>query len=230
MNTAAAAPPSAAPDDTLARGLRGFGPIGLTGMLVVLAAALVPPLGAIAALAWTWRSRTPWSAVGFARPASWGRSLAAGIAIGVALKFALKAVVMPLLGAPAVNATYHSLTGNTAALPGMIVMILVVAAFGEETFYRGWLFERFGALLGTRWPARIAALLITTTLFAAAHLRDQGLPGAEQAALTGLVVGALYLRTRQLWVPMFAHAAYDLTALALIYWNLEERVAHLLFK
>ena len=29
---------------------------------------------------------------------------------------------------------------------------------------------------------------------------------------------------------MFAHAAFDLTALATIYWNLESEVAHLFFK
>jgi hypothetical protein len=29
---------------------------------------------------------------------------------------------------------------------------------------------------------------------------------------------------------MFAHAAFDLTAVAMIYWNLESEVAHLLFK
>ena len=29
---------------------------------------------------------------------------------------------------------------------------------------------------------------------------------------------------------MFAHAAFDLTALAIIYWNLEFKVAHLIFK
>jgi hypothetical protein len=29
---------------------------------------------------------------------------------------------------------------------------------------------------------------------------------------------------------IIAHAAFDLTALAMIYWNLESKVAHLLFK
>jgi hypothetical protein len=29
---------------------------------------------------------------------------------------------------------------------------------------------------------------------------------------------------------MVAHAAFDLTALAIIYWNLETKVAHLVFR
>lgn len=46
-----------------------------------------------------------------------------------------------------------------------------------------------------------------------------GLPGTGTAfALTG-----------QIWIPMIAHAMFDLTALAIIYWNLEGTVARLLF-
>jgi hypothetical protein len=33
-----------------------------------------------------------------------------------------------------------------------------------------------------------------------------------------------------LWIPMFAHAPFDLTALGIIYWNVESSVAHLIFK
>lgn len=38
------------------------------------------------------------------------------------------------------------------------------------------------------------------------------------------------LATALLWIPMFAHAAFDLTALGIIYWNVESSVAHLIFK
>jgi hypothetical protein len=31
-------------------------------------------------------------------------------------------------------------------------------------------------------------------------------------------------------MPMVAHAAFDLTAVAMIHWNLESDVAHLIFK
>jgi membrane protease YdiL (CAAX protease family) len=46
----------------------------------------------------------------------------------------------------------------------------------------------------------------------------------------GLVIGALYLANgRKLWTLMVAHASFDLTAAAMIYLNLETRVAHLVF-
>jgi hypothetical protein len=36
--------------------------------------------------------------------------------------------------------------------------------------------------------------------------------------------------TGRIFMLMIAHAAFDLTALAIIYWSLETAVAHLIFK
>lgn len=36
--------------------------------------------------------------------------------------------------------------------------------------------------------------------------------------------------TGRIWMLMVAHAAFDLTALAVIYWNLESKVAHFRFR
>jgi membrane protease YdiL (CAAX protease family) len=180
-------------------------------------------------LAWVQASETPWSDIGFVRPKSWPRTVATGLLFGALFKLVMKAVVMPLLGAPAVNAPYHYLAGNTAALPVILFAVIVVAGFGEETVYRGFLFERLGKLLGTSGRAKITIVLITTALFATAHYPDQGIPGVEQAVFTGLVFGGIYARTGQLFMVMVAHAAFDVVAIALIYWNLETRIAHLFF-
>jgi membrane protease YdiL (CAAX protease family) len=72
--------------------------------------------------------------------------------------------------------------------------------------------------------------VLTAGLFAAGHYHVQGFGGAEQAMITGLVFGTVFAVTGRIWMLMFAHAAYDLTAVALIYWNLESQVAHLVFK
>jgi len=52
----------------------------------------------------------------------------------------------------------------------------------------------------------------------------------EQAAIVGLVFGTIFAVTGRIWMLMCAHAAFDLVALALIYWNLESEVAHLVFQ
>lgn len=168
-----AAPPS---DELFAARLRGFGPIGILGILLILLTGnvvvgkkmVVLPIGAVFVLLWTWRSRTPWREIGYSRPRSW---------IG--------------------------------------------------TVYA---FERLGKLLGSSVAAKTAIVLLTSALFGLDHYRVQGLAGAEQAAIAGLVYGTISAVTGRIWIIMCGHATFDLTALAMIYWNLEDRIAHLVLK
>ncbi len=214
-----------------AQRLRGFGPLGVLAVMVILAGSLLgPPVGALLVLAWAKLSRTPPQALGFRTPRSWPVTLAAGVASGIVFKLGMKAVVMPLLGAPASNMQYRWLVGNAGALPGMIAVVLVSAGFGEEVFFRGYLFERLGKLLGPSKVAVASTVLLSATLFALAHYRDQGLPGVEQAAVTGLVFGGIFAWRKQIWAVMVLHVAFDLTAVTLIYNNWEVTVAHLLFR
>ena len=217
-------------DDQLADELRGFGPAGIASLVAILLGNLLfLPLSAILALAWAWRSDTPWSDLGIVRPRRWLTTIAAGVGIGVALKLFSKTIVLPLLHADPINHAFHHLAGNRAAIPFMLYQLVIGAGFGEEVLFRGYLFERLGRLLGHGMPARLATLLLTSVLFALAHLPQQGVPGAEQALLTGLAFGTLYLATGSLALPMVAHAAFDLFAYWMIFFNLETRVAHLVF-
>ncbi len=218
-------------DDRFAADLRGFGPLGILATLVILAGNLVAaPLSAVLVLLWVWRSRTPWREIGFVRPRSWALTAVAGISLGVAFKFLMKAIVMPLLGAPPVNQAYHYLAGNRDALPGAIIAMIVIAGFGEETVFRGWMFERLGKRFGRGAWAKVVTVVLTSIVFGAAHYSVQGLPGTEQATITGLVFGTIFMSSGRIWMVMIAHAAFDLTALWMIYWNLETSVAHLVFR
>jgi len=108
--------------------------------------------------------------------------------------------------------------------------MVVTGGFGEETFFRGYLFERFGKLIGHSRGAKALTVLMTSVVFASLHYFDQGLAGAEQATMTGLVFGTVFAFTGRLWTLMCAHAAFDLTAVAIIYGGLESSVAHLVFR
>ncbi len=232
MSASTPTPPA---DDSLAAALRGFGPAGILAIvLVALSGTIAPggiaiPLGALLVLGWARWSRTPWREIGYVRPRSWVATVVVGLVLGVAFKLAMKAVVMPLLGADPVNRAYHYLAGNRAALPSA-AWAMLMAGFGEETVFRGFLFERLRRLLGPGVGARIAIVLVTSLLFGAAHIPSQGLAGAEQAVVTGLVFGAIFAATGQIWMLMCAHAAFDLTALSLIYWDVESKVAHWFLK
>ena len=217
-------------EDLLATHLRGFGPLGLLAIFFILYAHLyfVPLAGAMV-LVWARLSRAPWRELGLVRPQSWVRSAVIGTVFGVALKFFMKAVTMPLLGAPPVNQSYHYLAGNRAEIPWFLLTILG-AGVAEEIVFRGYAFERLSKLLGPGIGVKWAAVLLTAVWFGSAHYLNQGIPGVENAAIIGLVFGAIFVYTGQLFMLMCAHTAVDLAAYALIYWNLESRVAHLIFK
>ncbi|HXA83551.1 MAG TPA: type II CAAX endopeptidase family protein [Candidatus Dormibacteraeota bacterium] len=223
------------PDDRFAAKLRRFGSLGIFAILIILFTGnlflgpIVIPVGAILVLVWVKLSRTPWRDIGYVRSQNWIATVALGLAFGIALKFLMKAIVMPLLGADPINWAYHSWAGNRALLPAAIWACLV-AGWGEETVFRGYMFERLGKLFSPGAGAKIAALLITSVWFGLGHYFNQGIAGTEQATITGLVFGSIFAFSGRIFMLMCAHAAYDLTALAMIYWNLETRVAHLIFK
>jgi membrane protease YdiL (CAAX protease family) len=222
-------PPSA--DDPVAARLRGFGPLGILAILIILAGDfLFVPLSAVLVLVWARLSRTHWREIGYVRPKSWIGSVAAGIVFGCAFKLLMKSIVMPLLGAPAINEAFHYLAGNTAALPGILYAVIIGAGFGEETVFRGWMFERFGKLFGSSAWAKTLMVVITSAWFGAIHYPFQGLAGAEQATIFGLVFGTIFAIRGRIFMLMVAHAAFDVAAVAIIYWDLESAVAHFIFR
>jgi membrane protease YdiL (CAAX protease family) len=202
--------------------------LGIVAVIVIVLAG--NELGAILVVVWALVTHTPWSRLGLKWPANSALTGILGVTIGIALKLIMKALVMPLLGFPPVNAAYHFLAGNPAALPGMILTAVFAAGVGEELIWRGFLFERLRMWL-PRVPAQsLVVLTISSVLFGLAHLADQGLPGVAQSTITGLAFGGLFLAAGDLWLPSVAHAAFDVTAVLMIYWNLEEPIAHAIFR
>jgi membrane protease YdiL (CAAX protease family) len=185
---------------------------------------------AVLILLWARWSRLPWRDLGFARPESWSRTVAIGIVFGVVFKLMMKVIVMPLLGAPAINQAFHYLAGNRAAIPYAVFTMIFVAGFGEETVFRGFMFERLGKWFGTSPRAMTGIVLFTATWFGLDHYAVQGVAGAQQAAIFGLVFGAIRAVSGHIWMLMTAHAAFDLTAYAIIFWDLETAMAHLVFR
>jgi membrane protease YdiL (CAAX protease family) len=211
--------------------LRGFGPIGLLAIVAILLGNfLFVPLSAILVVLWARASRTPWRDLGFVRPGNWGITIASGVVFGMLLKLAMKSIVMPLLGADPVNQAFRYLQGNAAALPGILLLVIVGAGFGEETLFRGYAFERLRRVVGTSAAATVLTVVVTSAWFGAVHYPFQGVPGVQQATIVGVIFGTIYAVTRTIPMLMIAHAAFDVTAVALIYWRLEAQVAHWFFR
>jgi len=73
-------------------------------------------------------------------------------------------------------------------------------------------------------------VLLTSVWFGLEHYSVQRLAGTDQATITGLVFGTIFVVTGRIWMLMVAHASFDLTAVAIIYWGVESKVAPLVFK
>jgi membrane protease YdiL (CAAX protease family) len=211
------------PGDNFAAQLRGFGLAGLVAIVLIMLTGnivfsnmIAIPLGAVLVLIWASLSHTPLREIGYARPKNLLITIVGGIVFGVAFKLLMKAIVMPLLGADPINRSYHFLAGNKSILP-IASMAMLVAGFGEETVFRGFMFERLGKLFSDSRGSRIFIVVFTSLLFGLSHYFSQGWAGVEQATITGLVFGTIFATTKNIWIVMIAHACFDLTALAMIY-------------
>jgi membrane protease YdiL (CAAX protease family) len=233
MATDSASPQAAKAGEqqNLAARLRGFGPVGMLGMAIILAGALFNGLvAATLVLLWVVLSKTPWRDIGYVRPRNYAVTIAGAVAFGTSLKLLLKAVVMPLLGADPINRAYHFLAHNSAALPGFLLLVVVSAGWGEETFWRGYLFERVEHLFGSGAATKTIVVLLTAVLFGMAHYQIQGRDGVVQAIITGVTFGSIFASTGRLVFVMIAHAAFDVAAVLIIYFDVETRIAHLVFR
>ena len=205
-----------------------FAPLDLVAIVLVLLAGDLA--GAALVVVWVVVTKTPWRELGFVAPRHWWADVSIGIVAGVLLKLLLKALVLPLLGIGARNEAYQFLVGNTGALPAALAMVVIGGGVGEELVWRGFLFNRLRALIGT-WAASESIIVLVTSIgFGLGHLQGQGWPGAIQAMFTGLAFGTAYSKLRRIWPVMVAHAAYDVAAILIIYFNLEEAVAHLVVR
>lgn len=137
-----------------------------------------------------------------ADPARAARELAAGLAAGFVL-FSIAAGMVALLG----GFSILRLRGE-----GDLWYWLGIAFFSgmvEEAVFRGVVQRQLEAMFGT-WTA----LAVTSAFFGLAHLMN---PGASLFAAfaiaceAGILLGAAYLVTRRLWVPIGLHMAWNFT-------------------
>jgi membrane protease YdiL (CAAX protease family) len=162
--------------------------------------------------------------VGFRRPASWRRTIASGVAIGVALQLLSTYVTEPLLArithTPIDVASLKPYVGSVKFLLLITALGWTAGAFREEFTYRAYLMTRVTESVGDRRVAAALALLFSSALFAAGH-SSQGLPDALDAGVHGLVFGVTYLATgRNIWMPLIAHGATDTIGGGMVYFGL----------
>lgn len=99
-------------------------------------------------------------------------------------------------------------SSNPLVVTGVILLLVLGAPLGEELFFRGLLTDLWKMRLGT-WRAVLSAALF----FAVLHFYLlQFIP----VLLSGIILGALFVRTENISIPIVAHAVVN--GLVLLMW------------
>lgn len=83
----------------------------------------------------------------------------------------------------------------------------IVSGIFEEILFRGIIFRITEERLGSVW-----ALVISSSFFGIAHLANQNATVFSAIAITieaGLLLGSAYIYSRNLWLPIFIHFAWN---------------------
>ena len=130
---------------------------------------------------------------------------AGSAALLTTLLFAVTAAGRLIL--PQVNNDFLELSGNTAFI---LVPMLLVAAFGEELFFRAYLLKALGDVFGFR-----AAVAVSSLLFASGHIY-QGFQNTVLIFVLGIVLCIFYRRTGSIAVNTAAHFLFNYIPLFLL--------------
>ncbi|HEY3174925.1 MAG TPA: CPBP family intramembrane glutamic endopeptidase [Candidatus Polarisedimenticolia bacterium] len=158
------------------------------------------------------------------RRRGWVQALALGGLAGIGMEIFSNLVSQPLItrltGSPPDLSDFRPLVGDLRLLLLMLVPMWLLAAFGEEMVYRGYLMNRLAGLFHGTPRGWLASLIAVSAFFGWSH-QSQGLTGMLQEGFAGLLLGALYLGCgRTLTVPIVAHGAANTLAFVLIFLDL----------
>lgn len=146
--------------------------------------------------------------LGIVRPSGYGFLVGLGVAlvVSVVLIVQLQATLRRPKVAEQIRAAAAALTyilPSTSRELRLFTWLGVTAGIVEELLVRGYMMWVVGSLVST-W----VAVVVTSIAFGIGHAY-QGVSGIVKTAAVGLFLGALYVVTGSIWVPMLVHAAVD---------------------
>jgi hypothetical protein len=117
----------------------------------------------------------------------------------------------------------NDFTGTTVAIGIVVLLTTPFQAAGEEYLFRGYLLQAFGSFFRNRTAGKWVAILVTASLFAAAH-GGQNFPLFFDRFMFGLIAGWLVVRTGGLEAGIALHILNNFLAygLALSFGDLTE--------
>lgn len=128
-------------------------------------------------------------------------------AIGLAYGFGLFTLIV---GAAAALGVYQvEGYGGTSGLLAALIANAIFPGVSEEILFRGIIFRWIERFAGT-W----AGLIVSSALFGAAHLANPAATWTSTifiAVEAGILLGGVYMLTRNLWTAIGLHAAWNFT-------------------
>ncbi len=152
-----------------------------------------------------WRYGHSWGSLGLARTFNGGASLALAVFLASVGFSILYAFAVWLLGLDAMSPTQlpAELLDTFTQRIVLFGLIVVLAPFAEEVFFRGFLLPAFSARWGFLWGA-----VGVSALFGIVH----GVGSLIPAFASGMLLAWLYRRTRSLWNCCLAHGVQNALA------------------
>jgi len=176
-----------------------------------------------------WANKWKWSIIGFKKTKFLPALLIAAIlAIGIYLlvDILIQPIVEIYFGEIDLS-NFDGIRGNFTNYALMIGIMWIAAAFGEEIFYRGYLMKRIAEILGNKNESWYIAALINGAFFGLAHLY-QGMSGVITTGIIGFIFGIIFMRKRNLLIPILVHGLYDMIGITLIYLEKERIILDLI--
>src|SRR3989440_552304 len=162
-----------------------------------------------------------WKNVGLTVDQPFLKLFVIGVVVGIGMEalelFATQPLLTKLLHKGPDLHELQRLVGNWQLLILGIFLAWILAAFGEEIVWRGYLLNRFAEIFGRSTSAWFASAILISLLFGFAHF-PQGPTGIIENIIDGAILVALYFATgRNLWAPIIAHGIQDTIDVLLIY-------------
>ncbi|MDU8884528.1 type II CAAX endopeptidase family protein [Yeosuana sp. MJ-SS3] len=188
--------------------------------------------GLVFVLILLWARKWDWKYIGLQKPKSWRKLFFKSIAFSVLILVVVDIIITPwveyLLDTTVDLSSLNGIRGSFLNYIIFILIMWVIAAFGEEFVFRGLLVKRLGILLGHTKLTMWIAVVFSSLLFGLGH-EYQGVSGMISTGVVSLILGVIYIKHKNiLWFTILTHGFYDVIGITLIYLNLEQDVYNIL--
>jgi len=193
-------------------------------VLTIFTGGLGYIFGITIALITFWAKRWDWNYFGLSKP-NWTKSIISGILYAIGIFVLVDIMIQPvfeyLFGEIDLQA-FDGIKGNFISYVIFILIMWVIAGFGEEFLFRGYIVKRLATIFGNTNNSWFFSVSITAVIFGLAHIY-QGPSGVITTGIIGFIMGMIFFRHRQnLSIAMLTHGFYDMIGITLLYFG-EER-------